>query len=193
MPAMLRQAMNWTSFIGWCSVAVQTSLDFYAQRSPTPLLLTMVLVLEVLCASETLQIAAGILRGDFALSFVVHYTRSMMLFVAMPHAAVNGTIAKLILVAWSLTEVGRFPMVLFPKSKLLKTVRYATHLITFPLGAGTEAYAAYLVLLETTNNMFLKGLLGLIVFTNVVGGVAWYPGMIKKVARSLSADTKKTN
>ena len=189
---MIRQVMNWTSLIGWCGVAVQTSLDFYAQRSPTPLLLKMVLALEVLCASETLQIAAGILRGDFALSFVVHYTRSMMLFIAIPHAAVNGTIVKLILMAWSLTEVARFPMVLFPKSKLLKTVRYAAPLITFPLGAGTEAYAAYLVLLQTTNNMFLKGLLGLIVLTNVVGGVLWYPGMIKKVIRSLDNKKKRT-
>ena len=189
--SLFRYAMNWFSLLGWSGVAIKTAIAFQTNQAASTTLLQTVLGLEVLCASETLQIAMGILRGDLALSFVVHYTRFMMLFIAMPHSAVNATVVKYILMAWSLTEVFRYPMVLFPKSKLLKTVRYAAPLITFPMGAGTEAYAAYLVLIKTDNNIFLKGLLGLIVLTNVVGGIVWYPGMIKKVIRSLSDKTKK--
>jgi len=191
MGNMFRKALNWISLVGWFGVAIQTGLLFHATQTASATLLKIVLLLEVICASETAQIAAGILRGDFKLSFVVHYTRFMMLFVTIPHAAVNETVVNLILLAWSLTEVGRFPMVLFPESKLLKTVRYGVPLITFPMGAGTEAYAAYLVLLKT-DNMFLKGLLGVIILTNIVGGVLWYPGMIKKVILSLDNKKKRT-
>tara|TARA_B110001452_G_scaffold52818_1_gene40286 strand:- start:882 stop:1244 length:363 start_codon:yes stop_codon:yes gene_type:complete len=85
------------------------------------------------------------LRGDLALGITVHYTRLLMWFVTLPNAAVSAFVAKLILVAWSATEVARYPMVLFPSSAGLKTFRYLMPLVTFPLGAGTEAFAAYTV------------------------------------------------
>ena len=85
------------------------------------------------------------LRGDLALGITVHYTRLLMWFVTLPHAEVSPFVVKLILVAWSATEVARYPMVLFPSSAGLKTFRYLVPLVTFPLGAGTEAFAAYTV------------------------------------------------
>ena len=85
------------------------------------------------------------LRGDLALGITVHYTRLLMWFITLPNAAVSAFVVKLILVAWSATEVARYPMVLFPSSAGLKTFRYLMPLVTFPLGAGTEAFAAYTV------------------------------------------------
>jgi hypothetical protein len=164
-------------------------------KGPSDQLMMLTLVCEIISGSETIKIALGMLRGDLALSFVVHYTRFLMYFVTIPHQEVTTTVVKLILFAWSLTEVFRYPMVLFPDVPILRTIRYAAPLITFPLGAGTEAYAAYKVLM-VTDNMFLKAVLGLVVLINVGGGSIWYPGMIAKVVRSLSGkkgeSSKKT-
>ncbi|GMI00795.1 hypothetical protein TrLO_g13544 [Triparma laevis f. longispina] len=187
---MIRTVVNTASLLGWSWIAFHTIQAILADNPAGEDLLQVVLIAQVVCASETLQIAFGILRGDLALSFVVQYTRLMMYFITFPHTSVSSDVVKTILLAWSLTEMARFPMVLFPKSKNLRTIRYAVPLITFPMGAGTEAYAAYLVFL-TTENMLLKAALGLIVLVNVVGGTVWYPGMVKKVTRSLKGEKKK--
>ncbi|GMI09639.1 hypothetical protein TrVE_jg9699 [Triparma verrucosa] len=182
--------LNWTALIGWTVVAVMTVfLHLSGDDTPSGELMKITLFCELICASETLKIAAGLLRGDLALSFTVHYTRLLMYFVTMPHSEVSTTVVKMILLAWSLTEMFRYPMVLFPEVPLLRTIRYATPLITFPLGAGTEAYAAYKVLM-VTENMLLKPVLGLVVLINVGGGTLWYPGMIHKVIRSVSGKKK---
>ena len=94
---------------------------------------------------------------------------------------------QLILLAWSLTEVARYPMVLLPNVPWLKTIRYAMPLVTFPLGAGTEAYAAYVVL-QTTPNLALKLALGMIVLVNCIGCPVWYPSMARKVIRSIKRE-----
>ena len=138
-----------------------------------------------------------------------------MWFVTLPNAAVSAFVAKLILAAWSATEVARYPMVLFPSSAGLKTFRYLMPLVTFPLGAGTEAFAAYTVAQVvrprfarracstpaptaatslTTDARFTQVTTGtplfvalvLVVLVNVIGGMVWYPSMIAKVKRSLS-------
>merc|ERR1719424_659658 len=128
---MITLALNWVAFLGWLVVAVWTGMVWAAGRAPSKELLWLTLACELICASETVKIALGFLRGDLALSFTVHYTRLLMYFVTLPHAEVSNTVVKLILFAWSFTEVARYPMVLFPKSDGLKTLRYAAPLITF--------------------------------------------------------------
>merc|ERR1712070_309436 len=120
---------------------------------PDDQLLKLTLVVELLTATEIIRIALGLLRGDLALGFVVHYTRIFMWFVAFPNPAVTSLTAKLILVAWSATEVARYPMVLFPNVPALKVFRYTMPLVTFPLGAGMEAWAAYKVPSVTTHQV----------------------------------------
>jgi len=78
-------------------------------------------------------------------------------------------------------------------------------LITFPMGAGFEAYSAYNVMmsLQFHENQVpavryytqaLYGALGLVVLVNVIGGIVWYPSMVKKVLKRLKpspVDAKK--
>ena len=166
-------------------------------------MLNFVLAAELICASEVLRIAVGNLRGDLALAFTVHYTRLLMLFTTMPHSVVSAFLQKMIVLAWAATEVTRYPMVLFPDSKTLRLLRYATPLVTFPLGAGGEAFAAYLVHNETPNHylyggadaslsqMVLSFAFVLVVIINVVGGTIWYPSMCMKVVKVLKGDKSK--
>jgi hypothetical protein len=186
---MITTTLNWLALSGWTGVAIMTAMIWMEPERPAGNLMLLTLICEIISGSETIKIALGMLRGDLALSFVVHYTRFLMYFVTIPHAEVSDTVVKLILFAWSLTEVFRYPMVLFPQNSTLRTIRYAAPLITFPLGAGTEAYAAYKVLM-VTDNMLLKAVLGLVVLVNVGGGSIWYPGMVMKVVKSLKGGKK---
>jgi hypothetical protein len=188
---MLTTILNWVAFLGWCAVACMTFMIWAEPKGPSAQLLQLTLFCEVISGSETIKIALGMLRGDLALSFTVHYTRFLMYFVTIPHAEVTDTVVKLILLAWSLTEVFRYPMVLFPNNAALRTIRYAAPLVTFPMGAGTEAYAAYKVLMVSDSPVW-KAVLGLVVVINVGGGIVWYPSMVAKVTRSLRGDKKAT-
>ena len=49
----------------------------------------------------------------------------------------------LVLYSWSLTEVGRYPMYLFPQSPIARCVRLVLPLFTFPSGAAAKALCAY--------------------------------------------------
>jgi len=189
--------LNWIAFSGWTAIAAFTLSSWSVESKPTERVLHFVLAMEFLCCTETVKIALGMLRGDFMLSFTVHYTRLLMYFITLPHPNVSPLVVKLILLAWSLTEVGRYPMVLFPDSKILKTMRYAVPLVTFPMGAGTEAYAAFLVHQVTpmAENPVLYAALSLVILVNGIFGPVWYPGMVRKVGRSLGeskeGDAKK--
>jgi hypothetical protein len=181
-------ALNYVALLGWAVVAVWTSMIYHDPVRPSAELRQLTLICEVISAIDIVRIALGQLRGDLVLGLDVHYTRFMMLFFTLSHEAVSHTVAKLILFAWSITEVARYPMVLFPRVAALRTVRYSVPLITFPLGAGTEAFAAYIVLFATphaAHHALLKCALGLIILVNFFGVIAWYPSMVAKVQRSL--------
>lgn len=189
---MIFTVLNWIAFLGWAAVAAMTAAVWNEPSMPSEQLLQLTLACEVISAVDVVRIAVGNLRGDLALGVTVHYTRLLMWFITMPHSATSPLVVKMILAAWSLTEVGRYPMVLFPSRRSLKTFRYAVPLVTFPLGAGTEAYAAYLVAMATGgSNPVLTAALGLVVLVNVIGGTIWYPSMFAKVGRSMKKGEKK--
>ena len=43
--------------------------------------------------------------------------------------------------AWAATEICRYPLYIFGKTRLAAALRYATPVLTFPLGTGGEAWA----------------------------------------------------
>mmetsp|Transcript_6917 Transcript_6917/g.8975 ORF Transcript_6917/g.8975 Transcript_6917/m.8975 type:complete len:271 (+) Transcript_6917:15-827(+) len=123
------------------------------------------------------------------------------------------TLALMVLYSWAITEVSRYPMYLFSTassssspskepsflSKAARFVRMTVPLVTFPLGAFAEAYAAYLTLFvvedgqetnsdgSTTtmsweNQLFLRNsLLMAVVFINgILGPTMAYPALLKK-------------
>ena len=78
-------------------------------------------------------------------------------------------------------------MFLAPSSRAARLVRFVTPVVTFPLGAGAEAWAAYLSLgALATRPLWLRVAIKLIVPTNVIGGALWaMPGLVKKARHTL--------
>merc|ERR1719502_2475359 len=116
--------------------------DLYSPLSPTLLKLTA--GCEVLCLSE---LPSARRKG---LGIVLHYTRCLVLFaVIMPLPDMASSLAaKLVILAWSATEVCRYPFMLVKKGPpglllALKILRFSIPVITFPLGAAAEAVVAW--------------------------------------------------
>jgi len=199
----LNDIITATALLCWIALLAYVLYSWPATTKYDDNTMNAVLAVELICASEVIRIAVGNLRGDLAMSFTVHYTRMLMLFTTIPHPAVSSFLQKMIVLSWAATEVTRYPMVLFPDSKMLRLLRYATPLITFPMGAGGEAFASYLVHKETPNHLLYGGAdaslsqivlsfaFVLVIIVNVGGGSIWYPSMCMKVVKALKGDKTK--
>ena len=80
------------------------------------------------------------------------------------------------------------------RAPALRTLRYAVPVLTFPLGAGAEAYVAYAAESLIAPNArasagakLLRLLVVLVVPANVLGGLAAYPALINKAIRMKQA------
>ena len=101
---------------------------------------------------------------------------------------------RLVLLAWSLTEICRYPMFLLPQSGVARMARYLAPIVTFPLGAGAEAMCAYLALTPLRAGGYaslLCGLVKMIVPVNLLGGLGAYGGLVKKGLASLKPAAKE--
>ena len=158
-------------------------------RSP---LLNTTLILEGICAFEVVQIAVGAAKGNLPLGVILHYTRLLVAIVIMP--LVPATLAaKLVLLAWAVTECARYPMFLLPTSAAARTARYVAPVATFPLGAAAEAMCAYLsleLLAANGASSALYAMVALVVPMNILGGLAAYGGLVKKAVASLKSPAK---
>eukprot|EP00578_Thalassiosira_sp_NH16_P027081 CAMPEP_0181101884 /NCGR_PEP_ID=MMETSP1071-20121207/14005_1 /TAXON_ID=35127 /ORGANISM="Thalassiosira sp., Strain NH16" /LENGTH=150 /DNA_ID=CAMNT_0023184791 /DNA_START=371 /DNA_END=823 /DNA_ORIENTATION=+ len=120
---------------------------------------------------------------------------------------VRSVLGTSVLYSWSLTEVGRYPMYLFPHSSAARYIRLVLPIFTFPAGAGAEAWGAYNVLSDffTTRGgddgiggppqvyYWVKiALLAMVVFINgVLGPTLAYPALLKKGLPVLLGKTQK--
>ena len=130
-------------------------------------LIDLLFFLEALCCFEVTRIAIGQLKGNLILGIVLHMIRITCLLLVLPNGLTSSITSGddngynnhmynnpkfftsiLVLYSWSLTEVGRYPMYLFPKSNIARNVRLVLPMITFPIGCAAEAYGAYTVLIE---------------------------------------------
>lgn len=150
------------------------------------------------------RIAIGQLKGNLALGVVLHMIRMTCLLMVLPNGLVGlnhgrdddvdskwqELISMLVLYSWALTEIGRYPMYLFPSSSTARYVRLVLPLVTFPIGAFAEALGAYRALKELvtsggdgsdTFHLVKIVLLGLVVLVNsVLGPTMAYPALLKK-------------
>ena len=135
---------------------------------------------------EVLQIVVGIARGDVATGVVLHAIRMLQTFVVLPTLP-HHLASRVILVGWAATEVGRYPMFLFPNSKPVRLLRYLTPLVTFPLASGTEAWAAYLSLpLLTASSLFVRNCVRIVILINcTIGPAIGYMGIVKRAMKAL--------
>ncbi len=167
--------------------------------SGTIYLIDLLLFLEIICFIEVGRIALGQLKGNLALGVVLHAIRMSCLLIVLPggfggkvgsnQLSNQDLIGRLVLYSWALTEVGRYPMYIFPTSSKARFVRMVLPIVTFPLGAFAEAVGAYRVFMELTANseemdgqrLLKMGLLGMVISVNsILGPTLAYPALLKK-------------
>ena len=175
--SVLAGAVNVFALLGW---AVLLCAAFAYFMAPLPAhFYALAVVCELICASEVVQIMIGVLRGRLALGVILHYTRLLVLLAVLSLPAVAPSLAaSLVYVAWAATEVFRYPMFL-SNATMVRKLRYAVPVVTFPVGAVAEAWACYLALGHISNPL-LYAAVWLVIPTNTLGGLAAFPGMLKK-------------
>ena len=187
-------------------------------------LIDLLFFLEALCCIEVTRIAIGQLKGNLILGIVLHMIRITCLLLVLPNGlssadyghnnkySINPKLftSILVLFSWSLTEVGRYPMYIFPKSNIARNVRLVLPMITFPIGCAAEAYGAYTVLIElltmsddgnsdnaSEDNMlyWVKiASLGMVLLINgLLGPTMAYPALLKKGMRVLRGNKSKND
>ena len=181
--ASWQSGLNAIALLGWGGVLCNVATGWATLSiAPGTWLFRTTLCLECVCWFEVVQILTGAAKGNAALGVSIHVARSIVLLVVFPTVP-TATAAKLSLLAWVLTEVMRYPMFLAPHSKILRNLRYFTPLLTFPLGAFSEAAACYTALPLLTSP--IKYIAGVVVPYNTIGFFAGYGVMLKKALETL--------
>ena len=104
---------------------------------------------------------------------------------------VDRIVAVIVLYSWSITEVTRYPMYLFPTSASARHLRLVVPLFTFPPGCAAECYGAYRAFTTEWNDdgggggggkdPIKLGLLGMMILINgLLGPTMAYPALLKK-------------
>lgn len=188
-----QSALNAVAWLGWAAVLLYLAwAGSRATASSGSQLLRATICLEVICAFETLQIALGMAQGNLPMGVVLHYTRLLIATVAMPLAP-GALSTRLVLLAWSATEVCRYPMFLLPSSAAARTLRYVAPAATFPVGALAEASLAYMTVqsLGSAAPIWQRAALALVVPTNLLLGFgSGYPQILSKARAALRSGTK---
>lgn len=180
---------------------VEGSIISASDRLP---LIDILFILEAICFIEVGRIAIGQLKGNLILGVVLHLIRMSCLLLVLP-GGLSGTddnnniLSILVLYSWSLTEVGRYPMYIFPSSTVARNVRLALPVFTFPVGAAAEAIGAYRVLTQiledggTPVTYWVKiGSLGMVILINsLLGPTMAYPALLKKGLPVLMGKTER--
>ena len=181
--------LNAVALVGWTGVIGALLVNWpSASLDANSKLLRAVQILEGICLYEVGQIVFGVAKGNWILGVCLHLSRVVVSFLVFP--AVPATLStKLSLLAWCITEICRYPMFLLPSSKLARTARYLAPLLTFPLGAFSEAVSCYasLPLIEAP----LKYLPGFIAPYNCIGFFLGYQQMAKKALQELKPASSK--
>jgi Protein tyrosine phosphatase-like protein, PTPLA len=218
--APLFSIFNWVAFVGWLYVLfmmVSSCVKGSSQQAALEPVRFPVIVLEGICAVEVLRIALGDVPGNLLLGTILHTIRFTAILEVLPRAAAICAIqttpswptVTAVLISWSVTEVTRYPMYMFPVSSPARSIRMVMPLVTFPIGCVAEFAGACQVLFMkqegTTVPVWLKFLLVVMMFVNgVLGPCLAYPALLKKglpvlglakppVTKATTTRTSKTN
>jgi len=175
--------LNWVAFFGWSFVSYKIFFLFQSSNDAGKVINDLqmpVLALEGICAVEIVRIFFGDLKGNFVLGVILHAIRLLTVLKTMVRLP-NQWIGVSILGSWAVTEVFRYPMYIFPSNQLCRSVRMVVPLVTFPIGAFSEAYGSYIVFFDPESPIGLKVALSAVMFVNgVLGPTMAYPALLKK-------------
>lgn len=175
--------LNWAALTGWSFVSYRLLLLFQSSNDAGKVIHDLqmpVLVLEGICAVEIVRIFFGDLKGNFVLGVILHAIRLLTVLETIVRLPNHWT-GVWIFGSWAVTEVFRYPMYIFPRNQFCRSVRMVMPLVTFPIGAFSEAYGAYLVFMDPESPLGLKIALSVVLFVNgVLGPTMAYPALLKK-------------
>ncbi|KAL7550478.1 hypothetical protein ACHAWF_013700 [Thalassiosira exigua] len=175
-------------------------------------LIDLLMFLEAICFVEVGRIALGQIKGNLVLGVVLHMIRLSCLILVLPGGLKGSdasdenlidrkTLSIAVLYGWSLTEVGRYPMYIFPSSSAARYVRLVLPIFTFPVTAAAEAIGAYRVLTEllgredeqTSALHWAKvgSLVVVVLINSLLGPTQAYPALLKKGLPVLMGKTDK--
>lgn len=181
------------------SLIRQLTLPFFDTSTTTDddrlPIINLLLFLEGICFIEVGRIAIGQLKGNLVLGVILHLIRMSCLLIVLPAALSSMEdkkvlVSTLVLYSWALTEVGRYPMYLFPSSGVARYIRLVLPIFTFPVGAFAEAVGAYWhlkqllvddAITKSSLHWLQVGLLVMVVGINtLLGPTMAYPALLKK-------------
>lgn len=174
--------LNWMAIIGWTFLLVRVFLEIAIPGWNDGALWEtyggFTIVLELICVWEVFRMIVGDLKGNMVLGCFLHYTRMFICLVIFGVETVSKSqIPIVVLTAWAFTEVIRYLYYIVGNSPS-KRARQLVPILTFPLGAGGEAWACYAALSHLHGLVYFLACLQIGI--NVIGGSAIYPGMVKK-------------
>jgi hypothetical protein len=185
MASRIFAILNWIAFLGWSFVCYRLLFILFQSSNDAGEVINdlqmPVLALEGICAVEIVRILFGDLKGNFVLGIVLHAIRLLTVLETIGRVPPNHWTGASILGSWAVTEVFRYPMYMFPGNQFCRSVRMVVPLITFPIGAFSEAYGAYIVFFDAESPLVLKVALSAVLFVNgVLGPTMAYPALLKK-------------
>lgn len=197
--------LNVIGFAGWATVLGCLLVQWHDPLN------TLLLALEGICVLEVTRIAVGQLPGNLTLGIVLHGIRFTNLLYILPTSQYWGgggggggspaaeshdgsqfltmdTLACLVLYSWAITEVTRYPMYIFTNNPTARFFRLTVPLVTFPVGAFAEGYAAYVTLESSVQNDDPESmisvrnllLLAVVLINGALGPTMAYPFLLKK-------------
>lgn len=191
--------LNIAALIGWSIIlaillsqpAEWTAPFFAPSLSEHILLIDVLMALETVCFVEVGRIAIGQIKGNLILGIVLHIIRMTCLLLVLPQgleAAENDYLCTMVLYSWALTEVGRYPMYIFPSSTIARWIRWVLPIVTFPIGAISEAVGAYNALSELRSGsnvdvlyrLKISSLAIVVGINSFLGPTMAYPALLKK-------------
>eukprot|EP00658_Telonema_sp_P-2_P084784 TRINITY_DN9508_c0_g1_i9.p1 TRINITY_DN9508_c0_g1~~TRINITY_DN9508_c0_g1_i9.p1 ORF type:complete len:248 (-),score=59.12 TRINITY_DN9508_c0_g1_i9:458-1201(-) len=182
-------AMRISPFDQPCSPWLGSVLDPIAPQGSSPLW-NLIFCLEIGCWVDVLRMMAGNLRGNLPMGVVLHSVRTVFLLLpAAPAGSHSHSVRHIVLIAWAVTEIARYPYYIWNTSGACKALRFAVPMVTFPIGAGFEFISAWLFLqdkevMDSALTMAATGMLA----TNSIGGLMAYPGMVNKGLQALTGN-----
>ena len=164
--------LNVLAWIGWSAVLASAA---YNEK--------LVLILELMCCAEVLRMIKGELKGNVKMGLVLHATRLIVYHQVLPFAY-----TRVILQAWSATELARYPYYVVPNAYTL-AMRSFVPLVTFPLGVAAETMSLW-GRLQAADSLLVKGVCAL-PLVNVVLAPIGYRSLLKKAVRAYDGLTKE--
>jgi hypothetical protein len=173
------KVLNWIALLGWSTVLVKIVTNNGTIDEEID---NLVFSLECICLVEVVRIILGDLPGNLVLGVVLHGIRLATIFQVLPRLVGDWT-QTAVLASWAITEVTRYPMYMFPQSSIIRSIRMVVPLATFPIGAFSEAFAAFKVFKADDDEApwWLSLVLVAVLFINVaLGPTMAYPALLKK-------------